>query len=204
LKFVAVSQRVDDYPERNERRDATDQKLCAFLQNSGYLPILVPNRLSINSIEEERKKAVFHWLEGTKTQAIILSGGNSIGDCEERDETESWLLDYAEEQQLPVLGICRGMQMLGTRSGGELHEISNHVRCKHEVTGRISDVVNSYHNLCFTSCPKDYEVLAVSKDGCIEAMRHKVLPWEGWMWHPERYECFRKEVIERTKKALNT
>ena len=35
-----------------------------------------------------------------------------------------------------------------------------------------------------------YEILAESEDGIIEAISHKKLPWEGWMWHPEREEQF--------------
>jgi len=45
VKVVAVSQRVDDYPDRNERRDVLDQRLIEFLLAAGYLPIPVPNSL---------------------------------------------------------------------------------------------------------------------------------------------------------------
>ena len=38
--------------------------------------------------------------------------------------------------------------------------------------------------------------LAYSDDGEIEAIRHKTLPWEGWMWHPERNAPFAKEDLK--------
>ena len=43
MKIVAVSQRVDVYPDRNERRDALDQRLITFLSVAGFVPVPVPN-----------------------------------------------------------------------------------------------------------------------------------------------------------------
>ena len=203
MKLVAVSQRVDNYPDYYERRDAIDQKLNSFLHLSGLHPLPVPNCLSVSHDKNKRKETVLNWLKQVGIQAIVLSGGNNIGNYPERDETENWLLDYAEKLQLPVLGICRGMQVMGVRSDGKLTEVSGHVRTKHKVTGVLSGIMNSYHNFCFTTCPSDYEMLAISTDGCVEAIRHRMLPWEGWMWHPERYNKFKDIDIERVKTILN-
>ena len=32
----------------------------------------------------------------------------------------------------------------------------------------------------------DFNIIAKSSDGEIEGIKHSSLPWEGWMWHPER------------------
>ena len=77
--------------------------------------------------------------------------------------------------------------------------INDHSNEVHEVTGRISGVVNSFHKFSFKKMPNDYNLLATADDGCIEAIEHKSLPWEGWMWHPERYKKFRKLDIDRIK-----
>ena len=66
----------------------------------------------------------------------------------------------------------------------------------------IVEEVNSYHNLVLTSCPSEYDVIARSIDGEIEAIRHQSLPWEGWMWHPEREKVFNADDIVRTKDVL--
>lgn len=199
MKVVAVSQRVKDYPDRNERLDALDQRLTEFLLAAGFLPIPVPNSL----FAERTGGEIFEqWIARSAPQAIVLSGGNDVGSCRSRDLTENSLLDYAERNQLAVLGICRGMQMIGVRAGVELRAVAGHVRTRHAVSGELVRDVNSYHNLALAACPAGFDVLARSADGEIEAIRHQTLPWEGWMWHPEREPAFAVDDIARVRVLL--
>lgn len=203
MKIVAVSQRIDNYPDRNERRDALDQKMIAFVLKAGFFPVPVPNALSLNQSQEKVEPETFlPWLTAVNPQAILLSGGNDIGSCSDRDLTENGLLDYAAQKIIPVLGICRGMQILGVRAGVGLKRIGGHVRTRHILQGEISGEVNSFHNMSLDKRPSDYSVLVRSEDGEIEAIRHKNLPWEGWMWHPEREETFDSRDLERLKKLI--
>ena len=66
----------------------------------------------------------------------------------------------------------------------------------------IKKEVNSYHAYSITECPKGFEILALSEDGEIEAIRHSSLPFEGWMWHPEREIKFSNNDIYRLKKLF--
>lgn len=183
MKKVAVSQRVDCYPERKEFRDAVDQNLISWLVCAGYLPVPVPNNLFLSI----RSGCVLDaWLSQIAPDAVLLSGGNDIGVFAERDRTEARLLDYAKLYKIPLLGICRGMQMMSVWSGAKLQNVNNHVGVTHEIHGLVEGEVNSYHNQVIESCPPDFDVIACSEDYQIEAIRHKSLPWEGWMWHPER------------------
>ena len=200
MKLVVVSQRVDAYPDRRERRDAIDQRLVTFLLAAEFLPVPVPNRLFSRTPDNQlAPDGLGDWLQTLKPNAIVLSGGNDIGNCIERDLTESYLLDYASVNRIPLLGICRGMQMMGVFAGTKLKLVSGHVGSRHHINGRISGEVNSFHKQSLVDCPSEYEVLATAEDNEIEAIGHKSLPWQGWMWHPEREESFNILDIKRLK-----
>jgi len=196
VKKVAVSQRIDEIPDRDEIRDALDQRLVMFLLTAGYLPIPVPNSLNSQASGDERG-LLKKWLAQVNPEAIVLSGGNDLGTYPERDQTENLLLNYAWDHQLPLLGICRGMQMMAHWTGTELHKVSGHVRNRHRLSGAIEREVNSYHEYALKNCPEEFEVLANSEDGEIEAIQHCVRSWEGWMWHPERESKFSRVDIDR-------
>lgn len=200
MKLVAVSQRIDQFPERNETRDALDQRLVTFLLLAGFLPVPVPNGL-YRALPGGQcaHDGLDAWLAAVKPHAFVLSGGNDIGQCVERDLTEGCLLDYASQNQRPLLGICRGMQMMAHWAGTALYSVQGHVRTRHCLSGEVAGEVNSYHGFSLAACPEGFEVLARSEDGEIEAIRHQSLPWEGWMWHPEREEKFNARDVQRIK-----
>ena len=117
---------------------------------------------------------------------MVLSGGETIARLQERDSFELSLLKEAEDSGLPVLGICRGMQVILSAKGAVATEISNHAGTRHPLTGTISGEVNSFHDLGFTSVPNGFEVLSTAPDGSIEAVYCSKSNWLGIMWHPER------------------
>ncbi len=200
MTIVAVSQRVDVYPDRNEQRDALDQRLIEFLLVGGCVPVPIPNVLFRETLAGSLNRVAFDaWVEKIKPQAVLLSGGNDVTARQDRDLTEGWLLDYAEKHTLPALGLCRGMQMMGIWAGAGLKTVDGHVRTRHILVGEIYGEANSYHNQTLLECPPCFAPLAHSEDGEIEAMRHNILPWEGWMWHPEREANFAARDVERLK-----
>lgn len=196
MKFILVSQRIDTVLDRGERRDALDQALCGFLSAIGVLALPVPNTLHGAGLLGE-------WLNGVTVHGVLLSGGNDIGTQPDRDGTERALLCWAAERNLPVLGICRGMQMMAIAAGARLKRLEGHVRTRHALSGTLGGTVNSFHNYSIETCPEGYAVLATSPDGAIEAMRHGDLPFEGWMWHPEREMPFAAPDLARAKEIFN-
>lgn len=202
---VAVSQRITFFSERQEKRDELDQRLIVFLWQAGFIPIPVPNAIE-NYMDNTDKyaKDFSKWLKFVKPDAIVLSGGNNLHEFKERDITEKNLMDYAISKKLPLLGICRGMQMIANWAGVSLHPVQKHIKTRHKIFGKLSGVVNSYHAFSLEKCPQDFTVLAFSEDGEIEAIRHNYLPWEGWMWHPEREKNFSIRDITQIKSLFNS
>lgn len=194
MKRVVVSQRVDLYPKRAETRDALDQRLVDFIGAANGLAMPVPNVIVGRGLDD--------WLGSIQPEGVVLSGGNDIGESQRRDATERCLIEYALNRGIPILGICRGMQMLACWAGAPLRPVSGHVRSRHQIRGEINADVNSYHRYSLSSCPKGFVVTGQSDDGEIESIRHEALRWEGWMWHPEREPEFSAQDIERLEKLL--
>ncbi|WP_219810732.1 gamma-glutamyl-gamma-aminobutyrate hydrolase family protein [Aeromonas bestiarum] len=191
---VIVTQRVDSLKERNETRDALDQNICRWVVAAGGLPFPVSNVLD--------EVSLLQYLHQINPDAVILSGGNDVGDFQCRDNTETLILDWAHLHKIPTLGICRGMQMLVTWSGGTLNEVSEHVGKRHDIYGDISTNVNSFHRYGASSVPEEFTVIARSVEGTIEAISHRDWPCEGWMWHPERDLPFSRIWLDRFYKLV--
>lgn len=207
--IVGVSQRVDVYEQIGERRDAIDQRLFSWLISAGFLPVAVPNILSLstNNLDSAPGNTLADWLQWIKPQGLVLSGGNDIGQCPERDQTEKYLLEWSKKTVVPLLGICRGLQMIADWSGSKLMKVEGHVRSRHvlNLVGNDKDFplnVNSYHNWAPETVPVDFEITSRAEDGAIESIRHLFLPWEAWMWHPEREVPFNGIDIERLRKLF--
>ena len=185
MKLIAVTQRVDVSSPHGERRDALDQRWSLFLAQCGLVAVPLPNNPEL-AAEIVRRVAV---------QGLLLTGGNTLacygGDAPERDRTEDHLLTLASERDLPVIGVCRGMQMIQHWSAVQLVRVSGHVTPEHEIqlNGR-SEIVNSYHDYGATDSVPDLIVQARSTDGVVEAVRHRKHRVCGMMWHPERYAAF--------------
>lgn len=130
---------------------------------------------------------------------LILTGGEDVGTAPVRDGTERSLLRHALQRDLPVLGVCRGLQLIWTEFGGELERTSGHRAVRHGVK-YLPDLklsleqewgeVNSYHDQCLRpparKMTETWSAFAYAEDGTIEGVRFRQGRVVGLMWHPER------------------
>jgi gamma-glutamyl-gamma-aminobutyrate hydrolase PuuD len=197
-KIVLVSCRVDINKDYQERRDALDQRWLRLLNTCGYLPIMVPNNMNVAQ----------EMLIQLPVAGVLLTGGNDLcqygGDASERDLVEEALLLHCINQGLPLLGVCRGMQLLQSHFGGHLKPIIGHVQSEQEIMFRNKPlIVNSYHRFGSTEVGEDFIVEGFAADGVIKAVKHKKLSLYGIMWHPERAESTQAHDIELLQEVLN-
>ena len=182
---VGVSQRVDAIPAREEHRDALDVRLGQLLWSLGFLPL--PLCSGVAEVPDEAAA----YLEALQLDAVVLSGGNDLGEQPGRDALERAALEHAAGHGLPVLGICRGAQMINVHQGGALERREGHAGTRHTVSGSLVGArreVNSYHDHVIPpeGLGAELEVAARAGDGTVEALSHARLPWLGILWHPER------------------
>ena len=182
----------------------------------GGVPVIIPVTDDLATIE-----AIVGRLDG-----ILLSGGgdmhpryynedpipeNGIPD-ELRDRYDVTLIKSAVEYQLPVLGICRGMQVINTVFGGSLYQDINvqyadkKPMChsqneERSVTTQTASVVtdsllysivscntlpiNSIHHQAVKRIADGFRAVAFADDGICEAIESLYYPILGVQWHPE-------------------
>ena len=189
---IGLTQRVEVIESYGERRDCLDQAWTSLLSASDPVPLP-------NCVEE-----VEAYLDRLDLDGLILTSGNDLASLDdpddpapERDRFETAALEYATGEQIPVLGVCRGLEFLTVHFGGTLSPVSGHVASDHQVRFE-SDVtaidlpeavtVNSYHGYGIepADVPAELDVLGTAEDGTVECVRHREYPIWGIMWHPER------------------
>lgn len=118
--------------------------------------------------------------------------------AEVRDAFEARLFALTEEAEIPVFGICRGIQSMNVFAGGSLHqhrdghhnvrhgvEVAEGSRL-HKILGKTQINTNSFHHQCVKEIAPGLIVTAHAEDGTVEAIER---PGErffvGVQWHPE-------------------
>lgn len=143
---------------------------------------------------------------------LLLCGGADIGKNTERDQRELYWIKLAIECKQPIIGICKGMQILNQYFGGTVSDLGDIIAEYHssdefsddlDHSGRISQFhfikdlddtlfeVNSRHHQWCSSVADNFKVTCMSFDGGYipEAFEDEELGIIAVQWHPERNEC---------------
>lgn len=132
-----------------------------------------------------------------------------------RDRIEMALLAAAAERRIPVLGICRGQQLINVAYGGSVIQDLETPGCEAHMTGRIpraerahavvfdhgstayelygpSTTVNSFHHQAVDRLGDGVQATGWAPDGTIESIEVLGSPITAVQWHPE---CFDRDPI---------
>lgn len=188
------------------------------VRQAGGVPMIIPTASSVDDVRD-----VFYQLDG-----ILFAGGDDIsprqygeqsryayGVDEARDWHELTLMEMALRNRMPILAICRGMQLLNVKLGGTLYQdiarevpgaidhdghnlqagighLSHELRIEHQselarILGKTSIMANSFHHQAIKDVGEDLVVSARTSDGIIEAVEGSGAGYLiGVQSHPER------------------
>lgn len=163
--------------------------------------------------------SVRHTPENEPLDALIISGGDDIAPEHydgqithpvrldpARDRLEIEWIKRAIAAKTPLLGICRGAQLINVVLGGDLHQDIRHLRVftsnrpgllptkrvhleagskLAQITGASTLRVNSLHHQAVRRSGRDLHIVGHDRDNIAQALESLTLPIIGVQWHPE-------------------
>lgn len=183
------------------------------IEQAGGIPICIPNAT------EETVEALLSVVDG-----LLLIGGEDLDPflfgeephqkigrvVHERDVSDLLLMKHAFDKQMPILGVCRGAQVINVAFGGTIiqdipSQVENAIGHKQlskrgalahsvevltpkfkEIFGDDSFRVNTFHHQSVGKLGEGLVLSAVAKDGVIEGIEHESHPYcVSVQWHPE-------------------
>jgi len=215
------------------RRSYVNEDYVKAVIAAGGVPLLLPLVHDENLIEEQM----------VSIDGLILSGGHDISSLiygeqpsrklgetlPERDQFDLKLFDIALKKEIPVLGICRGMQLMNVALGGTLYQdldlipgcdlkhdqYTNPSLATHDVILKDKSllaeifatknlVTNSFHHLAIKTLGKGFIETAHSSDGVIEGIElagsKKII---GVQWHPEMMALTNDKMLNLFKYIIS-
>ncbi len=209
--YIGVIQLVDD----EKKRYWMSPGYMNSVEKAGGIPLILPLTKDRDVLMQ-----VLHDLDG-----LLLTGGHDVDPhlyhedfhekigplCPLRDASEMMLTHEAVQLNMPVFGICRGLQMLNVVLGGTLYQdipsqissteehrmpkpfdtVSHSVNILentplYDILGSKNIGVNSHHHQSIKDIAPSLRLAAVAEDGVIESIfmpnRRFIL---GVQWHPE-------------------
>lgn len=225
-KRIGITLRTGVFESYAELRNCISDDWMKFLIQMNCVPILIP----IHSHFFVSKEEYIDYLESFSFDGLILSNGNdvdyiytsdfknsdwistantsnstntSISINRLRDQAECALVEWALFREIPVMGVCRGLQLINCFFGGKLQDLSKlktnipHIGKSHilQLQGLTNFPkehvsVNSFHNYGILNheVAVGLNVKATCED-VVEMLVHEVKPIFGVQWHPERPGC---------------
>ncbi len=194
---------TDDIVARSAAPGENALRYLSLLSSAGLVPVLVTPKSSTTIL--------------TRLDGLVVPGGPDVAPArygqkpgphaqtsiEDLDALEFEFVTAARARNLPILGICRGQQVLNVALGGTLQQHVDHPRWGADPTAPIHEVqilegtylrhilrvdvaaVNSGHHQAVDCLAPSLHAAAVSSDGCVEALEAPNLMLLAVQWHPE-------------------
>src|SRR5690606_20430832 len=158
-------------------------------------PLFIEQRLGAAALPmPNRLRDVAAWCAALQADALLLSNGEDWGVAPERDATEAAAFAWFRDRDLPVLGVCRGLQAVNHLCGGRIdtdlqahcghprpcveHDISIVAKPFAALPGAALLRVNSFHLQGVTEggLAAALRAFATAENGVVEGLYHPAAP----------------------------
>jgi anthranilate synthase/aminodeoxychorismate synthase-like glutamine amidotransferase len=128
------------------------------------------------------------------THVVLSPGPGHPGDPHDFRVGREVVAEVARGAQVPVLGVCLGLQGIVTTLGGTVERVppahGDVADVEHDGTGVFLGIPSPfravrYHSLAAVELPDELAVTATAADGTVMGLRHRTRPLEGVQFHPE-------------------
>lgn len=205
--------KIAEKPFANHERIYVNSGYVDSILQAGGIPLLLP---VMDDVE-----ATTHML--SLVDGLVLSGGQDVhpsfyneephpllGEtAKKRDDHELRLIQIASKECIPILGICRGLQLINVAFGGTLyqdlslyssfpHSLIDNIDASchrvdlipetilHRIFGKDHIIANSFHHQAVKDLAPGFHVSAKAEDNVIEGIVKAESSWIlGVQWHPE-------------------
>ncbi len=159
----------------NEEGYEIKKRYLTYFKNQNILPVLISKENESLLVECDFVAFIGGIdINPNKYNKKIFANYN-----DELDEFEFHMLDLAISLHLPILGICRGIQLLNVYFGGTIKNVNKHLNSFHLVYSKDDyfqikkHQVNSYHHQAIDLIAKNFTPFLISEDGIIEGIIDK-------------------------------
>lgn len=215
--FIGIS---ESFPQGDKSSKITvNADYACAVSKAGHIPVVIPRYGSDAKFDELV----------AKLDVLVMTGGEDFDPAfygekrspelgtvnAPRDDFDIRLLNAARRRRLPVVGICRGCQLLNIAFGGSLWqdlpseypaEGVQHRNVYHRIAvdpdsrlagvlGTTNIVVNSMHHQAVKRLARGFKIVAKSPEGVVEAIEGTEYPAIGFQFHPEKLLCKDKEEV---------
>jgi putative glutamine amidotransferase len=211
--IIGITTSYAPEPDASSGQISLDANYVSAVERAGAVPLIIP---TLSSLEAMR-------IALSCVHGLIMPGGPGINDgligtlpddlaqtADERTQSDLYAFEAARQRDMPMLGICYGMQFINARFGGTIYgdvqqEIgvsahhpkrTDHAIIEHGITiesgSRLRDLiqqpglVNSYHIQAVADVGQGLSVSIRSDDGLVEGIESDDGRIVGVQFHPEK------------------
>lgn len=181
------------------------QEYSQIVSDLGFLPFILPHtEANFEQFIDELDAFVLTGSASDIDPKLYHQDNTGSNNCDLKvDEQELKFLSLVAQSKKPLLGICRGMQLMNIFDGGTLqqdipsapidhYDYKKQDKPTHSIlvtNSRYLEAgtynINSIHHQAVDVVGENLKATGIAPDGVVEMIEHQNLPWLGVQWHPE-------------------